>query len=86
MKISLHFIAFFLTLASGQTYQECTAEVARTDDCAAVINANACYNKFRFTNGQALTCIDGNDNAVKQKKVIQSSKHSKGGQANKRAV
>lgn len=56
------------TIASAQTYRECTAEVARTDDCAAVINANACYNKFRW-NSQTLTCIDGDDNAVKQKQV-----------------
>ncbi|KAH7355502.1 hypothetical protein BKA66DRAFT_430246 [Pyrenochaeta sp. MPI-SDFR-AT-0127] len=69
MKLSLSFVTIFFTLAYGQTYQECTAEVARSDDCAAVINANACYNKFRFSNGQALTCIDGTDNAVKQKKV-----------------
>lgn len=43
-------------------------EAARSDDCAAVINANACYNKFKW-NAQTLTCIDGTDNAVKAKKV-----------------
>lgn len=65
-------LASLLVLSSAQTYPECTAEVARSDDCAAVINANACYNKFRW-NAQTLTCIDGNDNAVKQKKVSHST-------------
>jgi hypothetical protein len=58
----------FLTLTTAQTYPECTMDLARSDDCAAVINANACYNKFRW-NAQTLTCIDGTDNAVKTKKV-----------------
>lgn len=47
-------------------------EAARSDDCAAVINANACYNKFRW-NAQTLTCIDGNDTKVKQQKVSPES-------------
>ncbi|KAF1847610.1 uncharacterized protein K460DRAFT_332790 [Cucurbitaria berberidis CBS 394.84] len=68
MKLCLHFFTLFCALSYAQTYPECTKEVARSDDCAAVINANACYNKFRF-NAQTLTCIDGTDNAVKQKKV-----------------
>lgn len=68
MKLSINLITLFFALSYAQTYPECTAEVARSDDCAAVINANACYNKFRF-NAQTLTCIDGTDNAVKQKKV-----------------
>ena len=68
MHISFAFTTVLLALAAAQTYPECTKEVARTDDCAAVINANACYNKFRW-NAQTLTCIDGTDNAVKQKKV-----------------
>jgi hypothetical protein len=68
MKLYLPIIAYLLSLACAQSYPECTAEVARSDDCAAVINANACYNKFRW-NAQTLTCIDGNDTAVKQKKV-----------------
>jgi Ulp1 family protease len=61
-------LATLLASSAAQAYPECTAEVARSDDCAAVINANACYNKFRW-NAQTLTCIDGNDNAVKQKKA-----------------
>jgi len=72
MMLSLAVLATLLALSAAQTYPECTAEVARSDDCAAVINANACYNKFRW-NAQTLTCIDGNDNAVKQKKVRRST-------------
>jgi hypothetical protein len=68
MHISFTIIVFLLGTAAAQTYSECTMEVARSDDCAAVINANACYNKFRW-NAQTLTCIDGTDNAVKAKKV-----------------
>jgi len=68
MRISFTFTAFLLGIASAQTYPECTMEAARSDDCAAVINANACYNKFKW-NAQTLTCIDGTDNAVKAKKV-----------------
>ncbi|KAH6877665.1 hypothetical protein BKA58DRAFT_435395 [Alternaria rosae] len=71
MVLFLAILATLLTLSAAQTYPECTAEVARSDDCAAVINANACYNKFRW-NAQTLTCIDGNDNAVKQKKIFWS--------------
>ncbi|KAL7776181.1 hypothetical protein CFE70_006594, partial [Pyrenophora teres f. teres 0-1] len=55
-----------ITIVFAQIYPECTAEVAQTDDCAAVINANACYNKFRW-NSQTLTCIDGDNNTVKQR-------------------
>ncbi|KAF2262421.1 hypothetical protein CC78DRAFT_467910 [Lojkania enalia] len=49
--------------------QECTMELARTDDCAAVINANACYNQFRFRNSQTLQCVDGTDNADRARKA-----------------
>ena len=68
MKLSLNLAVLFFALSYAQTYPECTAEVARSDACAAVINANACYNKFRF-NAQTLTCIDGTDDAVKKKQV-----------------
>jgi hypothetical protein len=69
MKLTI-LLPLVLTFTSvrAQSYPECTAEVARSDDCAAVINANACYNKFRW-NAQTLTCIDGTDTAVKQKMV-----------------
>ncbi|KAA8617667.1 hypothetical protein PtrSN002B_011228 [Pyrenophora tritici-repentis] len=68
MKLFYLLYSSLITIASAQTYPECTAEVARTDDCAAVINANACYNKFRW-NSQTLMCIDGDNNAVKQRQV-----------------
>ncbi|KAH3944782.1 hypothetical protein HBH98_145220 [Parastagonospora nodorum] len=68
MHIFFSLSAVILGIASAQTYPECTMEAARSDDCAAVINANACYNKFKW-NSQTLTCIDGTDNAVKAKKV-----------------
>jgi hypothetical protein len=68
MYFSLAITTLLFGFVSAQTYPECTREVARTDDCAAVINANACYNKFRW-NAQTLTCIDGTDNAAKAKKV-----------------
>ena len=69
MKLSLGGLALCFALATAQSYPECTAAVARTDECAAVINANACYNKFGFRNAQTLTCIDGTSDADKKKKV-----------------
>lgn len=54
----------------GQT-QTCTQEMIASDDCAAVIDANACYNEFRW-NAQTLQCIDGTDNADRQRKVGES--------------
>jgi hypothetical protein len=68
MHMSFAITALLLAFSSAQTYPECTRELVRSDDCAAVIDANACYNKFRW-NAQTLTCIDGTDNAVKAKKV-----------------
>jgi hypothetical protein len=69
MKSPLPILALLLTFATAQSYPECTAEVARTDACAAVIDANACYNKVGFRNAQTLTCIDGTSDADKKKKV-----------------
>jgi hypothetical protein len=68
MHFSIPILTLFLTLAHGQTYQECTADLVRTDDCAGVIDANACYNKFRW-NAQTLTCIEGKDDAEKKRRV-----------------
>lgn len=48
--------------------QTCTQEMIASDDCTAVIDANACYNEFRW-NAQTLQCIDGKDNADRQRKV-----------------
>ncbi|GAW26437.1 putative cytoplasmic dynein 1 heavy chain [Rosellinia necatrix] len=53
--------------ALGQA-QTCTQEMIASDDCAAVIDANACYNQFRW-NAQTLQCIDGKDNTDRQRKA-----------------
>ncbi|RYP21639.1 hypothetical protein DL765_002100 [Monosporascus sp. GIB2] len=62
MKLSLTCVSVFLAVALGQQFPVCTSEHAATDDCADVINANACYNQFRFRDNQTLSCIDGRDN------------------------
>ncbi|KAH7408807.1 hypothetical protein DE146DRAFT_647236 [Phaeosphaeria sp. MPI-PUGE-AT-0046c] len=68
MHISFAISTLLAGLAAAQTFPACTMEAARSDDCAAVINANACYNKFKW-NAQTLTCIDGTDTKLKQQKV-----------------
>ncbi|OTA69638.1 hypothetical protein K449DRAFT_429104 [Hypoxylon sp. EC38] len=70
MKLSLVF-AFWLTVAVSQQFPECTRELAETDDCADVINANACYNQFRFRDNQTLSCIGGTDNNARAKKACE---------------
>ncbi|KAI5861262.1 hypothetical protein GGS23DRAFT_577830 [Durotheca rogersii] len=62
MKLSLASALLWLSVALGQQFPECTRELAATDDCADVINANACYNQFRFQNNQTLSCIGGTTN------------------------
>ena len=57
------------TVVLGQTVPACTAEMVATDDCAAVIDANACYNKYRFSGKQTLSCIDGTDDKDRARKV-----------------
>ncbi|KAK3356540.1 hypothetical protein B0T25DRAFT_497152 [Lasiosphaeria hispida] len=69
MKLPLGLIALWLAMALGQQETECTRELARTDDCADVINPNACYNQFRFRDAQTLTCIDGKDTADRARKA-----------------
>ncbi|KAI1186551.1 hypothetical protein F5B17DRAFT_431472 [Nemania serpens] len=66
MKLSAALVLFSAALAFGQA-QTCTPEMIASDDCAAVIDANACYNAFRW-NAQTLQCIDGKDNADRQRK------------------
>ncbi|KAH6651248.1 hypothetical protein F5144DRAFT_477367 [Chaetomium tenue] len=69
MKVPAAFglITLFLGTALGQNYPECTRELLRTDDCAAVANPNACYNQFRWS-ARTLSCIDGeNDTQRKQR-------------------
>ncbi|KAJ4296201.1 hypothetical protein N0V90_006246 [Kalmusia sp. IMI 367209] len=69
MKGSFSLLAMFLSATLAQTYPECTAELVRTDECAGVINANACYNKNRFQNAQTLQCIEGANDAEKKKRM-----------------
>ncbi|KAI0395144.1 hypothetical protein F5Y17DRAFT_424560 [Xylariaceae sp. FL0594] len=56
------------SLSQGTTPQTCTREMIADDDCIAVIDANACYNEYRW-NAQTLQCIDGKDNADRQRKA-----------------
>ncbi|KAI0975871.1 hypothetical protein F4678DRAFT_418855 [Xylaria arbuscula] len=67
MKLSATLVATFAALAVAQT-QTCTSDMVASDDCAAVIDANACYNEYRW-NAQTLQCIDGKDNADRQRKA-----------------
>ncbi|KAI1488790.1 hypothetical protein F5X96DRAFT_643581 [Biscogniauxia mediterranea] len=66
---SLALLFLWVAAGFGQQAVECTRELAATDDCADVINANACYNQFRFTSRQTLTCIGGTDDADRIRKV-----------------
>ncbi|KAF1998498.1 hypothetical protein P154DRAFT_439064 [Amniculicola lignicola CBS 123094] len=69
MKLPLTLIPLLLSLAVAQQAAVCTRELARTDECADVINANACYNQGRFANTQSLQCIDGKDNTERAAKA-----------------
>ncbi|KAF2272862.1 uncharacterized protein EI97DRAFT_384971 [Westerdykella ornata] len=63
MRFSLILAFLSAAMVFGQRYEVCTREVAKTDECLEVINANACYNKLQFRNNQTLSCINGaNDN------------------------
>ena len=62
-------VLLLLGTALGQQFPECTRELAETDECADVINANACYNQFRFTDRRTLTCIGGTDDNDRIRKV-----------------
>lgn len=73
MKLSFGLIAMWFAMTFGQTAPVCTKELARTDECADVINANACYNQNRFNNAQTLQCIDGKDNADRARKVTRNT-------------
>ena len=69
MKFTLLFLSGLTATAIAQT-QTCTADMVKSDDCAAVIDANACYNQNRFAKGNGtLNCIDGKDNNDKARKV-----------------
>ena len=70
MKLSLGLVTLFFATAFGQVGTSCPKELARTNECADVINANACYNQNRFRNkAGTLGCIEGANDAEKQKKV-----------------
>jgi hypothetical protein len=71
MKLSrsLGFVALWLAMALGQQVPVCSQELASTDDCADVINPNACYNEYGFRGTQTLACIEGKDNADRARKV-----------------
>ncbi|KAL7623255.1 hypothetical protein AAE478_006936 [Parahypoxylon ruwenzoriense] len=69
MKLSLASVFLWLTAALSQQVPACPRELAETDDCADVINANACYNQFRFRNNQTLSCIGGTDNDDRARKA-----------------
>ena len=66
-----------LAFASGQGAHEspdfpsCTAEMLRTDACAAVVNPNACYNQFRWT-ARTLTCVEGENDTERKQRVCES--------------
>ncbi|OAA65761.1 hypothetical protein SPI_02548 [Niveomyces insectorum RCEF 264] len=72
MKLSAAAIAVVLTwlpAVLGQIIPACPAELASTDDCADVINPNACYNEYGFRGAQTLACIEGKDNADRARKA-----------------
>jgi hypothetical protein len=70
MKFSLGLLAIWVAMALGQAGQECTREMIKTDDCLDVINANACYNQFRFRAGkQTLQCIHGENDTERAQKA-----------------
>jgi hypothetical protein len=69
MKASLALIALWLAMAAGQTVPACSADLVRSDDCTDVIDANACYNEFRWSGTQSLQCIGGANNTERARKV-----------------
>ena len=75
MKLSFAFLAAIAATSLAQSYPECTADLVRTDDCAGVIDANACYNKNGFRGTQTLQCIEGKDDAEKKKRVCPQHIH-----------
>ena len=75
MKVSLGLITLSLTAALGQQVMPaCPPELVTTEDCAAVINPNACYNQFRW-NTRTLGCIEGTDDRDRARKVCPGGSH-----------
>lgn len=48
---------------------ECTRQLAATNDCADVINPNACYNQYKFSGTRTLSCIEGKNDTDRARKV-----------------
>ncbi|KAK3686220.1 hypothetical protein B0T22DRAFT_483117 [Podospora appendiculata] len=69
MKLPLALMTICLAMALGQQVDDCPIALLRTDDCADVINPNACYNEFRFTSARTLQCIDGKDDKDRARKA-----------------
>ncbi|KAI8964831.1 hypothetical protein F5Y11DRAFT_314538 [Daldinia sp. FL1419] len=69
MKVSFALVSLCFAVVLGQDVPECSRELAATDDCADVINANACYNQFRFRDNQTLSCIGGATNDERAQKA-----------------
>ncbi|KAH6633948.1 hypothetical protein B0J18DRAFT_414812 [Chaetomium sp. MPI-SDFR-AT-0129] len=66
LAASFGVIVALLGLATAQTsFPECTTDLLRTDDCAAVVNPTACYNQFRWS-ARTLGCIDGVDDTQRK--------------------
>ncbi|KAL2142344.1 hypothetical protein VTI28DRAFT_1236 [Corynascus sepedonium] len=70
LATSLGLIAVFFRAALSQEFPECTKELLRTDECAAVVNPTACYNQFRWS-ARTLGCIDAEDDAERKKRACQ---------------
>lgn len=68
LTTSLGLFAIFSGSALTQEFPECTKELIRTDDCAAVINPTACYNQFRWS-PPTLSCIEGADDEERKRRV-----------------
>jgi hypothetical protein len=77
LTASLGLVSLFLAFAAGQgahespNFPSCTAEMLRTDACAAVVNPNACYNQFRWT-ARTLTCVEGENDTERKQRVCES--------------
>lgn len=69
---TLGVIVALVGLATAQTgFPECTTDLLRTDECAAVVNPTACYNQFRWS-ARTLGCIDGVDDTERKARVSTS--------------
>jgi hypothetical protein len=76
---SLGLVSLLLAFASAQgahespNFPSCTAEMLRTDACAAVVNPNACYNQFRWS-ARTLTCVEGENDTERKQRVCEFSR------------